>query len=499
MTVDVKFTGDNRDLLRKLEQMQRKYDELKGTMRGSNAEGKAGADAMGSSFGAAASQLTGIVTGMVSVGSALALIRSEFTHIVEQQQKSLEFSKGGGLQIPELIRNLPPGTSYTDVSPTLHGIATSSGIPFEEIVSAAAAGFTVAGKAPPEQVMAAIAAGTGLAPEGGEALKGLSTAAIKLGSVPGGTTDSKELLGMVMQGAQGANVTDLREYSQNVSAAALSLTSAGSTQEQSIEFASLLTHLAQDVTGRRTASLAPNLAKQLRELVPEASSPTDAVELLLADPERGKEIFGQMSVEARSFFGVEGLLTGGAGSDAAATYRDLQNKVRSGAAASASFDAKVAEFKTSPELSITEIERRSLETQKEQYAGRPGDAAEAQLLGITSSALAGSGVGYARLKLDEASMRATSLAFGPEKVAEEGTRLLRNRQLGLLGRLGPDSDDSDAYNRALQSANPEARKQVELLEKQIALQQETLDVFKRSTEGQPNAAPAVQAPAGAAE
>jgi len=450
------------------------------------AEGTEGANQQAGAYANMANQLGGVVVGMVSIGRAMSLIRTELADIVEKQQKSLEATQKGGSQLPELIRNLPPGTTYADIEPQLQRMA-ATGVPggMEAIIPAAAAAFTAAGEVPAAQTMAGVGAALGLAPEGGESLRALAVAATKLGGVKGGSTNPKELLGMTVQGAQAANITDLEKYAENANAAALSLMQAGSTQEQGIELAAALSHIAQDVTGRRTASLAPNMAKQLREFVPEARSPNQAIEMLIADPQRGREVFSQMSFESRSFLGLEQLLTGGAGSDAAKTYFGVQSKVESGQAALDAYDRKKQEIENAPAFRSGQLQRQLEELTIEQFRGRPGEAAEFLLKKSTSELLQGSGEGGLFRKLSEGALATVSLFQGPEAVRDKSAEILRMREAHLLGlgdRAGSDyatGRDDRLFKEALAGAPVEAQRQVELLEKGIERQDQIITLLQQ--------------------
>lgn len=491
MAVQFKFTGDDKDVQRALDNMEKKYNALiattkKGTdetkkmaaeakkvfddtrtpqeqyikrMEQLNALVKQGAIDQ-ATFGRAANnagqelrestEAGGSMVGVavkaaaawITVGNALKLVNNEMRNRIELDKKSGDAVKTQAQIREQIYLNL--GTATPAQQQAILGkaaqISKARNVPLSS-VEAAIPGLTSSqGRLTDPQMMGNLDTAVRAAPNSPETMAAMAMGLNNTARLTG-STDPRENFGFQLGLGRSAQIKSLADINEYMIRAANSVKKYGGTASDAGALVSVLSTGMNDSSGRMSSTASTNVADDLAKFFKRdksVKSTDDAIHRLQKDSRLRDKFMEEGSFESAAKMPILELLTGG--SDMAAMYEQRKGEMPTGAAAVKMAEGYFAGQQRDKILQAAAVDRSMKATAERFHLDNVVEAERSYTREGIQEVLQASGQSGLGNMLDSLGFEIGSLYKDPMDIATEKFGQRRRKILGL----GPGTGDADA-------------------------------------------------------
>lgn len=381
MAVQFKFTGDDKDVQRALERMEKQYNALIATTKKGTDETKKMAEAAKKAFeetrtpmerykakleeldkllkqgaidaetfgraskraadelgraeksgGGMAANAMKSVAALLSVGGALSAINSELERKIQLEKTSADKQAERAKLTREALINL--GTASPAERKEIFGgiaaISTRTGVKQSDLLAALPGLTSGQGGLDTKTMLSAAAMAARIAPHDMETMGSVALGLENTASLTG-SADMSENMGFQLGLGRRSQVKSLKGINEYVIPGAIGVKGFGGSASEAAALVTALGIGMKDSEGRVQSTSGVSLAKQLKDLLPNMT-PDEAVKYMQNNPAALRKFMAKGSFEQRAYIPTRDLLT--PGTELARMYDVIKNETPTGAAAS---------------------------------------------------------------------------------------------------------------------------------------------------------------------
>lgn len=333
-------TADDKDIIAAFKRMQKELEATKQKMREQGNETEKAGKSQKDLLDKGISGLAGMVTGWISVQSAIQLATAEYDNYIERQREAAAETMSTADAQLAFFRNLGNVSKEQSrqIQETVRQLAAANNTTESRVYNVASIARSSQGALTDQQMFANVGMALKLAPDREEQAVALA-GALNASSRLTGSANPQENAGLLLGIGEQTRIDNLAQIAKTLLPAAVGIkaTLKDTSTEEAMALLTALTTAGEDETGSISATAGLQLAAQLKELksgkkkVTTGTDLGDAITTLRNDPKKRKAFLDSATFEVKSKPFIEELLTPGTAT--ANLYDQNLSKVPTGARA----------------------------------------------------------------------------------------------------------------------------------------------------------------------